>query len=211
MKAQNSLGWGPFGKQRKFTLSYPLPIQLASFKASALAPTNSIQLSWSTLSETNNYGFHVQGGRSRTSLSDLAFVPGHGTNLQQQSYVWTGTLATEGSYYYRLRQVDLDQTSHLSDIVSVEVTAPVAYTVEQNYPNPFNPATTIRYSLPYKSPVQLTVFNTLGQQVASLVQALQEAGSYEVTFDGSGLASGMYFYRLQAGTYVNTKKLLLLK
>jgi len=120
-------------------------------------------------------------------------------------------LATEGSYYYRLRQVDLDQTSHLSDIVSVEVTAPVAYTVEQNYPNPFNPATTIRYSLPYKSPVQLTVFNTLGQQVASLVQALQEAGSYEVTFDGSGLASGMYFYRLQAGTYVNTKKLLLLK
>jgi hypothetical protein len=59
--------------------------------------------------------------------------------------------------------------------------------------------------------VLLTVFNTLGQQVATLVDGHEEAGSYEVKFDGSGLASGVYFYRLQAGTYINTKKLLYLK
>ncbi len=85
------------------------------------------------------------------------------------------------------------------------------YSLSQNYPNPFNPTTTIRYALPYGSRVNLTVYNTLGQKVASLIQAQQEAGSYELKFDGSALASGVYFYRLQAGMYVDTKKLLLMK
>ena len=88
---------------------------------------------------------------------------------------------------------------------------PCEYSLAQNYPNPFNPSTTIRYGLPQRSHVTLTVFNTLGQQVAELVNREMEPGYHEVKFDASGLASGMYFYRLQAGTYVQTRKLLLLK
>jgi hypothetical protein len=88
---------------------------------------------------------------------------------------------------------------------------PERFLLEQNYPNPFNPSTTIRYGLPYRSVVRLAVFNTLGQEVATLMQGEQEAGNHEIRFDASGLSSGVYFYRLQAGTNVETRKLLLLR
>lgn len=81
----------------------------------------------------------------------------------------------------------------------------------QNYPNPFNPSTTISYTLPRRSTVTLAIFNTLGQRVASLIQGEQEAGRHDVKFDGGGLTSGVYFYRLEAGDFVQTKRLLLIR
>jgi hypothetical protein len=88
---------------------------------------------------------------------------------------------------------------------------PQEFHLDQNYPNPFNPITTIRYGLPIHSHVTLTVFNTLGQQVAVLQNGEQDAGFHEVRFDGANLPSGVYFYRMQAGSTVETKKLLLVK
>ncbi len=94
--------------------------------------------------------------------------------------------------------------------VNAERPFPSSFTLLQNYPNPFNPSTTIRFALPQRSHVTLTVFNCLGQQVATLVQGEEEAGYHQVRFDGSGLSTGVYLYRLQAGSYVQTRKLLLL-
>ncbi len=88
---------------------------------------------------------------------------------------------------------------------------PDKLTLQQNYPNPFNPSTIIRYGLPAKTALTLVVYNMLGQEVATLVNGEQEAGFHEVRFDGSGLASGVYFYRLRAGMSVRTEKFLLLK
>jgi photosystem II stability/assembly factor-like uncharacterized protein len=88
---------------------------------------------------------------------------------------------------------------------------PTRFALEQNYPNPFNPSTTIRYGLPQRSQVTLAVFNMLGQLVTSLVSGEVEAGNHEVQFDASGLASGVYFYRIQAGTFTHTKKLCVIK
>jgi hypothetical protein len=88
---------------------------------------------------------------------------------------------------------------------------PAEFQLLQNYPNPFNPVTTIRFGLPHKVHVTLTVFNTLGQQVALLVEGALEAGEHEVHFDGGGLPSGVYLYRLRAGEFVQTRRLLLLR
>lgn len=88
---------------------------------------------------------------------------------------------------------------------------PETYELAQNYPNPFNPATTIQYALPLAGKVRLAVYNLLGQQVATLVDGPQAAGRYTVPFDASHLASGVYFYRLEATNFVDVKKMLLVK
>jgi len=103
-------------------------------------------------------------------------------------------------------------TSPLTGIaVQNDAPSPRNFQLLQNYPNPFNPTTTIRYAVPQRSFVTLTVFNVLGQQVATLVNGEVEAGYHEMQFDASGLASGTFFYRLRAGSYVDTKSLLLIR
>jgi hypothetical protein len=87
----------------------------------------------------------------------------------------------------------------------------LTFALRQNYPNPFNPSTTIGYELPHASRVSLKIYNVLGQEVATLVNEEKPAGVHEVRFDGSGLSSGVYFYRLRAGDFVQSKKLVVLK
>ena len=205
-----------------FRSNSPLPIQLTSFAANAEG--SGVALSWQTASEINNFGFEVEKDTARLRQIFTAiphsFIPGHGTTLVPQTYTFVDSNATAGTWAYRLKQIDLDGTVHSFDPVLVEVTTtdvesdpalPLAYALEQNYPNPFNPSTTIRYGLPGHSPVTLNVFNTLGQQVATLVEGEQEAGYHSVRFDATNLASGVYFYRLQAGVFVQTRKFLFLK
>ena len=96
---------------------------------------------------------------------------------------------------------------------------PAYFSLEQNYPNPFNPSTTIKYQIPAvvdanfasTTNVSLIVYDILGREVATLLHEKQKPGNYEVELDGSGLTSGIYFYRLQAGDFVETKKMILIK
>lgn len=88
---------------------------------------------------------------------------------------------------------------------------PDKYYLNQNYPNPFNPITRIKYGLPYETSIKLAIYDILGREVKTIVNEKQKPGTYEVIFDGSGLSSGVYFYRIETPVYVNTKKLLLLK
>jgi glucuronoarabinoxylan endo-1,4-beta-xylanase len=85
------------------------------------------------------------------------------------------------------------------------------FRLDQNYPKPFRPSTTIKYELPGSSEVRLSVYDNLGREVSSLVNERRDAGIHEVEFDGSNLASGVYFYRLQAGQLVQTRKPVLLR
>ena len=124
------------------------------------------------------------------------------------------SLLVEGSYLYAGVGFDGVWKRPLSEIVTGVAGAnllPARPVLEQNYPNPFNPVTTIRYGLPKSMRVTLSVYNTLGQHVVTLMDGIQDAGYHEMKFDGSGLASGVYVYRIQAGGFVQSKKVLLLR
>ena len=197
----------------------PLPIQLSSFLGLQVSP-RTVRLTWETISEVNNYGFTVERRLSdEGSYNPIpnSFVAGHGTTNTPQRYGFTDADAPPGVIYYRLAQADLDGTIHNSEAVEISLLTAVSeevanrFELGQNYPNPFNPSTTIRYGLPSRSHVVLTVYNTLGEQVAVLQNGEREAGYHEVKFDGSGLSSGVYLYRLRAGDFVQTRKFLMLQ
>jgi hypothetical protein len=103
------------------------------------------------------------------------------------------------------------ETSEMTTTLPREEALPHRYTLYNNFPNPFNPSTTIRFSIPERRNVRLMVFNQLGQEVSDLANGVREAGVHEVTFNGSQLASGVYYFRLIAGDFVQTKKLVLIK
>jgi hypothetical protein len=197
-----------------------LPIQLASFSTSVVRD-NDVEVTWKTVSETNNYGFEVY--RKRDGTDDwlkIAFVNGHGTTLVPQSYSYLDQSVPFGTYYYRIKQIDLDGKSETLPTgtpsepemeVTVGVT-PGAFVLAQNYPNPFNPTTTVEFTVPQNGFATLKVYNVLGQEVATLFEGSSEAGKINtVRFDASNLTSGLYFYTLRTAGKVETKRMLLLK
>jgi hypothetical protein len=198
----------------------PLPVQIASFTATP-AGSEGIHLAWTTLSETNNYGFEVQKAvEAPTEFQTVpsGFIGGAGTSGEPHSYVFVDPVAPTGVVYYRLKQIDLGGAVHYTDPVRVSgvtgVTGgerPDSYTLSQGYPNPFNPSTRIRYTLPVAARVRISVFNQLGQEVRILVNEFREAGLYETAFDADGLPSGVYVYRMESGQFVDAKKVVLLR
>ncbi len=99
----------------------------------------------------------------------------------------------------------------ITGIIDKSDKIPTNFSLGQNYPNPFNPTTTINYTIPNRSRVTLSLYNTLGQKVAQLVNGDKDAGAYSITFDASGMASGVYLYRMETGSFMQTRKLVVLK
>jgi len=198
----------------------PVPVELASFSANAV--NSKVILNWSTATEVNNYGFSVE--RSEASLNNpeagassyiwetIGFVQGHGNSNSPKEYSFTDNNLQQGNIRYRLKQIDNDGQYEYSDVVEVAFNlSPSTFELFQNYPNPFNPSTTIRYSIPQKSKVILKVFDVLGTEVTTLVNEEKSAGNYEIKFEGNGLVSGIYFYRITNGINSETRKMILLR
>jgi hypothetical protein len=195
----------------------PLPIQLASFVATECG--DAVSLQWQTISELNNYGFYVQRlGIDGVTYADLpgSFIAGHGTTGEGNVYSFVDN-APQGDGWYRLRQIDLDGSVHLSEPVrvmsttGVESNGPAVFALSQNYPNPFNPATQISFQTGQAGQVRLVVFDQLGREVATLVNGVMPAGIHAASFNAAGHASGVYFARLTSGSQTSMIRMLLMK
>ncbi|MBZ0199611.1 MAG: T9SS type A sorting domain-containing protein, partial [Ignavibacteriaceae bacterium] len=186
-----------------------IPVELSSFTAAVSG--KDVILNWTTATEMNNSGFQIERKLGSTTWAKVGFVEGKGTTTEKSSYVFNDKPSFNGSVSYRLKQIDLDGSFKYSNVVEVNISAPSKFELSQNYPNPFNPNTTIKYSVAAKSQVELNIYNILGSKVASLVNEIKEAGSYQVDFNASQLSSGVYFYELNAGNFTAKRKMILLK
>jgi hypothetical protein len=204
----------------------PLPVELVAF--SGVRTSSGIQLSWTTASERNNAGFIVL--RSSTSnpqpeaIASYQFSPelrGRGTSSTATNYTFLDRAVESGQVYtYRLRSVDFDGTIH-DYLRTVTLEAPrletdeqerkvYDYALMQNYPNPFNPTTVIRFTMRQAGVATLTITDVLGRVVRSLTLNAA-AGENRFNFDGTGLPSGLYFYRLQTQGFSDVKKMMLVR
>jgi len=201
---------GAFNKL-KLTLNYdqPLPVELSAFNA--IVENNNVNLGWSTATETNNKGFSIERKISEDHWKEIVFVPSMGSSSKPTNYSYVDKSLSSGIYFYRLKQIDFDGTSKFSSSVQVTIALPTKFELSQNFANPFNPTTTIRYAIPEKGFVELKVYDILGKEVSTLVNEEKEVGNYKSEFDGSALSNGVYFYQLLSGSFIETKKMILMK
>ncbi len=196
-----------------------VPVELAAFQAQV--SNNEVNLTWQTASETNNAGFAVERKLDANGAEwiEVGFIDGRGTTAQAQAYQFSDVVNEPGVYLYRLRQIDFDGAFEYSGELRVSVAVPTELQLAQNYPNPFKQGTgsTIRYSLPDRRnlSVALRIVNVLGQQIGALVNEEQQAGYYQITWNGrlengSRVPPGIYFLVLETIDARTVRKLSIL-
>lgn len=189
-----------------------LPVELTSFDG--LVNGDEVTLRWETASETNNAGFDIEFAPQGEDFSKIGFVPGGGTSNEALTYHFTHAVAAfQGQVVsYRLRQVDFDGAFEYSDVVSLVLSASETTLLHPAYPNPFNPSTTIAFTLPAESQVQLSVYDGAGRLVQTLFDGILPAGHHTSAFEvNSDVASGMYLYRLVTPARTLSGTVMLLK
>jgi hypothetical protein len=214
VKATNAGGAGAWSGVGHFAtiVALPDPVGLLGPGNDAPVIADTVLFSWNRTSQNDmGYQFELALDSSfavsqvDTSIADTMIVI---RNLGNQTYWWRVRARNAAGWgsYSEARRFTITLTGVGDDLL-----APRAFKLDQNYPNPFNPTTMIRYDIPKASFVTLVVFNILGQEMASLVSGRKEAGSYEVQFDASNLTSGVYFYQMKAGSYTETRRLMLVR
>jgi Secretion system C-terminal sorting domain len=188
------------------------PVELFSFTGSSSG--KNVELRWTTATEDNNRGFEIQRSLDKINFVPIGFVTGKGTTTEKTSYTFIDKNMAGGKLYYRLKQVDFNGTTQYTN--TIEINRALDFTLSQNYPNPFNPSTVINFGLPFDANVTINVYNPLGALVRTITKGNYTAGNYNVEFNGSNLASGLYIYSLKAtsgngNSFVSTKKMMLLK
>jgi hypothetical protein len=196
-----------------------LPVQMSGMEAESTV--EGIKLSWETSSEVHSLGFHVWRSESEDGEYEritTSLIAGQGNSSAGAVYNFTDkNFQANLTYYYRIEQVESDGGSEMFGAIEVKALfIPTEYALSQNYPNPFNPSTTFTYDVPEVSEVTITVYSLLGKEVRTLYRKQQMPGRYTETWDGTDntgrkLASGVYFLRMQAGSYSKLRKMTLIR
>ena len=170
-----------------------LPVELTAFTAAVV--NNTVRLNWSTATESNNSGFDIERNNNST-WEKIGFIAGKGNSSVVNNYQFTDKIPSGKTVDYRLKQIDNSGAYKYSD--AVEVALKPSTLIVSNYPNPFNPSTTIRYSVPFDSRVNVVIYNSLGQKVESITNGIQPQGQYELKWNAGSHASGIYLLSVTA-------------
>jgi hypothetical protein len=184
-----------------------LPVTLLGL--SATPQGNDIILNWSTASEFENKGFEVQRSADNTRWEAIGFVNGAGNSSATRNYSFIDKDLVPQRYYYRLKQVDIDDRYKFSAIVSAVLNTKANYALKQNYPNPFRSETIIQFTLPETQKIMLTVHDLQGKTIAVLASGTKPAGTHAINFYTGRIPSGLYFYKLQAGPFTEVKRMII--
>jgi len=193
-----------------------LAIELSHFSATVFQGKQ-IKVTWQTATETNCAGFHLWRSESKNNnyiRLTTSLIPGSGNSVSKHEYNYIDKQVLSNIFYwYKIEELSRDGKSTFYGPVKTKISKSVAekYALYQNYPNPFNPRTVISYDLPAGCDVDLSIYNSAGQKVSSLVFGRQAAGFHQYKWDAGGLPGGVYFYRLNAGEFLQMKKLVLLR
>lgn len=212
--ASNSLspnreyGWGIVNAQEALN-QLPVPVELTSLNGTY--SNGIVVLEWITAAEINNYGFEIQKKSDNSAFQTIGFVDGNGTSTNRLTYNFSDVDLKESRYYYRLKQIDFDGTFEYSPEVMVDIPALADFILHQNFPNPFNPSTKIRFTVPMRSLVKITLHDVLGREIRILFNSESDRGTKELELDGTSLSSGNYIVRMTAGTFQKTQKITLIK
>lgn len=187
-----------------------LPVELTGFYSAV--DKNNVTLTWITSGEINNRGFEIQRNKDHNIWAAAGFVDGAGNTQNQSQYSFTDKNLSTGKYNYRLKQIDFNGNFKYYDLYSdVYVGNPQKFTLGQNYPNPFNPVTSIDFEIPYRSHINIKVYDILGKEVKSLINDNMDEGIYKIEFNGIDMSSGVYFYSLETQDVKIVKKFILMK
>jgi photosystem II stability/assembly factor-like uncharacterized protein len=187
----------------------PVPVNLISF--TAFTRGDEVVLSWSTSTELNNHIFEIERKTKNQEFYTTGYVEGSGTTTEHHDYSYIDRNVERNTYYYRLKQIDFNGMCQYSDQIEVFVSGVLTIKLEQNYPNPFNPVTNIGFTISDFGFVSLKIYDILGNEIATLINEEKQPGTYEVEFDANDLTSGIYFYQLKSGNYLETRKMVMLK
>jgi hypothetical protein len=183
-----------------------LPITLTDFKGSS--QENNIILNWTTATENNNKGFEIQRSQDGTNWTILGFVNGAGNSNQERKYTYTDNNLVPHLYHYRLKQVDQDGKFEYSRIVTIKLQGSKVFELGQNWPNPFRGKTFVSFNLAEKRRVTLTLFDTRGKLIKTLLNETREAGNHVIDLNLQTLPGGVYYYKIVAGDFTDVKKMI---